>query len=505
MMQERTKGRTQQQAAVKANLKSRKTVAKYEQVGQLPSQRKQGRSYRTRSNPFAEDWPQIEQMLERSPELEAKSLFGWLGEQQPGKYDQGQLRTFQRRVQEWRALHQPQVAVLEQVHVPGEVLQTDGTWLSELGVTINGQPFKHLLIHCVLPYSNWEWGAIAQSESLLALQRAVQSTLFKLGYVPRYHQTDHMSAATYQLPREPEGGWVYNPAYLALLDHFGLQPRTIPVGYPQANGDIEASNGGLKRSLEQHLLLRGQRDFASLADYEAFVGQVLTKRNQGRQQRLAEEMAVMTPLRASWLPPYQEVRVKVNRGSLIRVQSNLYSVPTHLIGQQVTVHIYEWHLAVYYRDIQVEHLARLVGNNKQQVQYRHLVDSLLRKPGGFRQYRYRDAFFPQVVFRQAWERLNQWHSPRQADLSYLRIVRLAAHTLECEVADILTQLLASDQRWDETDVEQRLQARPRLPLPSLTVPVINLAQYDRLLSGGEGPQPCRPAHVEPQEVLRECA
>jgi hypothetical protein len=206
MMQERTKGRTQQQAAVKANLKSRKTVAKYEQVGQLPSQCNQRRSYRTRANPFAEDWPQIEQMLGRSPELEAKSLFEWLGEQQPGKYDQGQLRTFQRRVQEWRALHQPQVAVLEQVHTPGEVLQTDGTWLTELGVTIQGQPFKHLLIHCVLPYSNWEWGAIAQSESLLALQRAVQSSLFKLGTVPRYHQTDHMSAATYHLPREPEGG-----------------------------------------------------------------------------------------------------------------------------------------------------------------------------------------------------------------------------------------------------------------------------------------------------------
>jgi hypothetical protein len=253
-----------------------------------------------------------------------------------------------------------------------------------------------------------------------------------------------------------------------MLAHFGLQPRTIPVGYPQANGDIEA-----------------------------FVGQVLSKRNQGRQQRLAEEVALMTPLRASWLPPYQAVRVKVNRGSLIRVQSNLYSVPTHLIGQPVTVHIYELHLAVFYRDIQVEHLARLVGNNKQQVQYRHLVDSLLRKPGGFRQYRYRDAFFPQVVFRQAWERLNEWHSPRQADLSYLRIVRLAAHTLECDVADILTDLLTSNQRWNETDVEQRLQTRPLLTGPSLSVPQVNLAQYDRLLSVGQAPQP--------QEVPRECA
>lgn len=481
MMQERNKGRTQQQAAVKANLKSRKTVAKYEQVGQLPSQLNQPRNYRTRTDPFVEDWPEVEQMLERSPELEAKSLFEWLCEQHPQKYQEGQLRTFQRRVQDWRALHQPQVAVLAQEHQPGEALQTDGTWLTELGVTLKGQLFKHIFIHCVLPYSNWEWGAIAQSESLLALQRALQSTLFKLGAVPVYHQTDHTSAATYHLPRQPQAERAYNPGYLALLSHFGLQPRTIPVGYPQANGDIEASNGGLKRALAQHLLLRGHRDFASLANYEEFLGRVLNKRNQGRQARLAEEVAVMKSLRANWLPPCQEIRVKVNRGSLIRVQSNLYSVPTHLIGQQVTVRIYEWHLDVYYRHTQVEHVARLVGNNKQHVQYRHLVDSLLRKPGSFRQYRYRDACFPRLVFRQAWERLNQWHAPRQADLRYLRILRLAARTLECDVADILTELMASDQRWDETDVEQRLEARPPLVVPSLRVPPVNLVQYDQLL------------------------
>ena len=62
------------------------------------------------------------------------------------------------------------MAILEQVHRPGEVLQTDGTWLTELGVTIQGELFKHLLIHCVLPYSNWEWGRMAQSESLLAVR-----------------------------------------------------------------------------------------------------------------------------------------------------------------------------------------------------------------------------------------------------------------------------------------------------------------------------------------------
>ena len=479
-MRERRKGRTQEQAAVKANLKSRKTVARYERLGQLPSELKQPRQYRTRVDPFADDWSQVAQMLSDAPELEAKTLFEWLCEQHPGKYQEGQLRTFQRRVADWRALNQDQVAVLEQVHQPGAVLQSDGTWLSELAITIAGEPFKHLLIHCVLPYSNWEWGAIAQSESLLAYQRALQQSLFKLGAVPRYHQTDNASAVTYQV-RGNEGERAYNPGYLDLLHHFGLQPRTIHVGCPEQNGDIEASNGSLKRALEQHLLLRGSRDFATLEAYEQFLERVMEQRNQGRQSRLAEEMAVMQPLVAQGLPAYQQVRIKVNRAGMIRVQNNSYSVPTSLIGHQVTVRIYEWHLEVYYRQQQIETMARLVGQKKQQINYRHLIDSLLRKPGGFRNYRYREALFPSLVFRQAWEQLEQWYAPRKADLTYLRILRLAARHSESEVVTALSLLLANTSRWDDLDVEQLLQPQRVTAAPVIQQLEINLDQYDRLL------------------------
>jgi hypothetical protein len=480
VMRERAKGRSQEQAAVKANLKSRKTVAKYERLGQLPSELKQTRTYRTRADPFTEEWPEVEQLLQTAPELEAKTLFAWLCEQRPGQYQAGQLRTFQRRVAEWRALNQAQIAILEQVHRAGEVLQTDGTWLTELGVTIAGEPFKHLLIHCVLPYSNWEWGVLAQSESLLAYQRALQVTLFKLGAVPHYHQTDNTSAVTHQVGQADETARNYNPAYLAVLKHYGLAARTIHIGCPEQNGDIEAANGSLKQALRQHLLLRGGRDFASLAQYEQFIEHVMTRRNEGRQQRLREELAMMKPLTVTPLGLYQEYRLKVNRGSLIRLNKNVYSVPTSLIGRMVTVRVYEWHVEVYFRQYLVEKMPRLIGQKRQQLNYRHLIDSLLRKPGGFRDYRYREALFPTTVFRQAWETLNGWHSPRKADLSYLRILRLAARTLESEVAAALSLLLDSQVRWDETDVERLVQPQT-LPVPQLTLSLVNLAQYDALL------------------------
>jgi hypothetical protein len=484
MMREREKGRTQEQAAASANLRSRKTAAKYEKLRKLPSEIERPRDYRTRRDAFAGDWPTVEEMLGEAPTLEAKALFEWLCEQYPGRYRPGQLRTFQRRVATWRALHQQQVAILEQVHRPGEVMQTDGTWMNELGVTIQGQPFEHILIHSVLPYSNWEWGRIAQSESLAALHLGLRSALVKLGHVPEYHQTDNSSAATYWPGAKAQPGHKreYTDGYLDLLDHYGLKPRKTHLNSPQEDGDVESSHGGLKRAIEQQLLLRGSRDFESIEAYEAFLFGVMDRRNRSRQKRLTEELAVMKPLAATALATNSQVRVKVTRGGLIRVQKNVYSVPTSLIGHQVTVQIHEWHLEVYYQSHLMETLPRLIGEKQHRINYRHVISSLLRKPGGFRNYRYRDDLFPSLIFRQAWERLNQWQSPRKADLAYLRILMLAARTMESDVAWALGQLLASAGRWDETDVEHLLEPEP-IEIPALTCGEVELEQYDRLLRG----------------------
>ncbi len=484
LMQARRNGKTQIQAAVAANLGSRKTVARYERVGKFPSELRQRRTYRTRGDPFEQDWPEVATHLTLSPQLEAKTLFAWLCEQHPERYHLGQLRTFQRRVADWKATHTERVAVLEQVHLPGAVLETDGTWLTELGVTLQGQPFVGLWLHCVLPYSNWEWGCLAQSESLLALQWALARTLMKLGHVPQAHKTDHSSAATRQLKRGervetgPTRG--FTEGYLQVLAHYGLQPLTTHVRAPQENGDVEASNGGLKRALEQHLLLRGSRDFASLEAWQAFIEQVLEKRNRPRQTRLEEELALMKPLTVRPLNAPRQLQVRVNRGSLIRVLNNLYSVPTGLIGRLVTVYISEWQVEICLGGQVVSTVPRLTGHYKTHLNYRHVIDSLLRKPGGFRQYRYREALFPQQVFRQAWEHLNTRLSPRQADLVYLRVLHLAAKTLESDVARTLEDLLRTGQPWNERDVERALHLEPT-PAPALHLQPVQLVLYDQLL------------------------
>jgi len=488
MMRERTNGKTQQQAAVKVNLHSRKTVQKYEQLGQLPSELKEARRYRTRPDPFEKDWAEIEIKLAAAPELEAKAIFGWLCEQDGIQYQEGQLRTLQRRVSKWRVLNGNPTLTLDQIHHAGEVLQSDGTCMNELEVTLQGEPFDHILFHSVLPYSNWEWGRVVQSESLLSIRLGLQSALLKLGYVPQAHQTDHTTAATHKLgvadrqqsPRERG----YNEEYLQLLAHYGLEARTIHLSSPNENGDVESSNGGLKRAVRQHLLLRGSRDFESLEAYELFLFEIMEKRNAARQVKLDEEIAVMKPLTAKPWPQMRELNVRVGQNGILRVGSNGYSVPSGLKGKRATVRVYEWHIEVWYANQRIESMPRVPGAHHYQINYRHVIDSLLRKPGGFRNYRYRDDLFPLEVFRQAWDVLNEHLPPRRADLTYLRILKQAALGLEADVAQALSLLLDQDQGqnlWDEKTITELtgVMTAPQC-VPLLALPLVNLTLYDQL-------------------------
>src|SRR2546428_3107045 len=106
MLRERAKGRTQEQAAARAGMSVR-TARTYERLGQLPSQLKHPRSYRTRPDPFEVDWPWVVSQLERDDALQTTTLFALLGTLHPGRYQSGQVRTMQEHIAAWRARHGP--------------------------------------------------------------------------------------------------------------------------------------------------------------------------------------------------------------------------------------------------------------------------------------------------------------------------------------------------------------------------------------------------------------
>src|SRR5438128_8076782 len=135
MRRERAKGRTQEQAAARAGM-SLRTLRRYERRGKLPSQLQLPRTYRTRPNPFSDDWPWIVSQLERDPALQGTTLFGLLKELHAGRYEAGQMRTLHRQIAAWRAQYGPgREVIFPRIHDAGEAAQSDFTYMNSLGVT----------------------------------------------------------------------------------------------------------------------------------------------------------------------------------------------------------------------------------------------------------------------------------------------------------------------------------------------------------------------------------
>ena len=87
----------------------------------------------------------------------------------------------------------------------------------------------------------------------------------------------------------------------------------------------------------------------------------------------------------------------------IRVQHNSYSVPSRLRDQQVTVSVFDDRLEVYYKGVHQLSTERLLDRNGHYINYRHIIWSLVRKPGAFQRYKYREDLFPTPVFRLAYD------------------------------------------------------------------------------------------------------
>lgn len=283
-MQARKTGKTQKQAAAQAGM-SERTGRKYEQLGNLPSQLKQPRTWLTCQNPFEQDWEWITTHLERDPARHSTTLLALLMEQHPGRYRPTQIVTLRRHIAKWRALHGPEHEVIfEQVHTPGERAQSDFTHMEELGVTIAGESFPHLVYHFVFTSSNVEAVTLCFSESFEALAEGIEHALWQLGGVPKLHRTDHLTAAVRQAHcKEVREEWTAR--YQALMDHYGMQPTWNHVGIAHENGDVEQAHHRFKEALDQALRVRGSRDFASRSDYWRFVADLVSRRNRTRAAR----------------------------------------------------------------------------------------------------------------------------------------------------------------------------------------------------------------------------
>lgn len=451
-----------------------KTARKYlRNGGKLPSELAKVRNYRTRKDPFSDHWVEVSAMLELAPELQATTILPYLTDKYPEKYNNNQLRCLQKRIKNWRAeFGKNKPVIFLQNILPGKQSQSDWTNMNELNVHIAGQPYPHLLFHFMLPYSCWETFSICHSESFDSLASGFEKAVWELGGVLPEHRTDNLSAATKKCGSSRE----FTDKWQELLSHYNVKPSRNNPGVSHENGSVEKSHDTLKQAVKQHLLLRGSCNFADLKAYEAFLHQIKEKRNSSRQQRLVEELPKLNELpNRKWNAP-TVLPVRVNPSSVVNILGIPYSVPSRLIRYTLKAYIYSDEIELYYGN---KCLQKMPKRNKGHViDYRHIIDSLVRKPGAFFQYQYHDALFPCSVFRQIYDQLMSLH-PSKGHQIYLKILQLSKLYGEQDVKAALEILLEAKIEPEIEQVNNLLNSGPKIT-HSVHIDQPVLSEYDAL-------------------------
>ncbi len=451
---------------------SEKTGRKYLKTKQLPVAKSQPRTYQTRINPFETHWCEITSMLERSSELQAQTVLTYLLEQYPDCYKPGQIRSLQRRMKFWRAENGPGKAVIfRQSLKPGLQSQSDWTHMSSLNITINGERFPHLLFHFILPYSCFETVMVCESESFETLTKGFEQGVLEAGGVALSHRTDNLTAATQAMGN----GRVFTKRWVEFLEHYKVEPSRNNPGVSNENGSVEKSHHLFKNAVDQHLMLRQSRDFKTLQDYQNFLDKIKTKRNFARREKIGQELETLRALPDKQFNEATFLNVRVTPSSTIEVLGVTYSVPSRLIGFWLKTIVWRNHIDLTYGGKKLLTLPRLEAGVL--IDYRHIIDSLIRKPGAFESYQYRASLYPNPVFRKAYDVLKD-SKLTSCNKRYLELLHLAKMYGESDVTMAIELFLdSSSLPLKEGILELLKQEKPQ---QSVEVTQPKLADYDQL-------------------------
>ena len=475
---------TQAAAAAKAGI-SERSARRIDDIGALPSQRSP-RSWRTREDPLSEVWDvEVIPLLRTDAQLNAVTLLEELQRRHPGEYDTSVLRTLQRRMRQWRARHGAERDIyFAQEHPPGRLGLSDFTVCDELGVQIDGVAFPHRLYQFALAHSGWRHAEVSVGgESFIALSTGLQAALWRLGGVPEEHRTDSLSAAFNNLAEQE----TLTRRYDDLCGHYGMRASRCNPGQSHENGSIESRHDSLKTALDQALRLRGSRVFDDRTGYAAFVELIVQRFNTRANKRMAVERPMLRSLPARRTAEYEEMPARVSKYAIFTVKGAQYSAPSQLIGHRLMVRQYAQHIECWLGGQCVLERPRATHRDGQRhprdIDYRHLVAALKRKPGAFARWVLRDAVFPRGVYRQTWARLATARPEREACKTMVGLLVLAADGHEAQLADELEQLIELDQLPD-LQALTRLLAPPTTDVPDVVVDLPSLAGYDALIEVG---------------------
>jgi transposase InsO family protein len=425
------------------------------------------------------------ELLEARPQLSPLTLLEHLQERYPGEYPDTVLRTLQRRVKQWRALHGRGKAVMfSQRHEPGEQGLSDFTELKGVTVHIAGEVLTHLLYHFRLVFSGWCFvKVVLGGESFTALAEGLQEALWRLGGVPREHRTDSLSAAYRNIDADQSAD--LTKSYESMCAHYAMRASRNNRGQSHENGAIESPHGHLKRRITQALALRGSAEFDSVTAYQSWLEEaVVSKVNRRCQKAMEAERPYLQALPQRRTRDYTEYVVPVTSASTITVRCVSYTVPSRLIGERLRVHVYDDRLRAHVGSSLAVELPRvypLPGKRRaRRVDYRHVIEALVKKPRAFKNSVMRDELLPSASYRRAYLAFAQHLDASGACKLIVSSLAIAArHDCEAALGAYLDHALAHGQVPTLVELEREF-GPVRAPAPAVVVKQHSLLDYNTL-------------------------
>lgn len=454
-------------------------------AGKRADPHKAPRLWRTRPDPLEAVWEaELVPLLQQSPGLQPITLLEYIQSRYPGQYPDKVLRTLQRRTKQWLALLGPEKEVMfRQTHRAGHQGLSDFTLLKKVTITIGGEPFKHLLYHFRLAFSHWSYMKVIEGgESFTALAEGLQDALKRLGGAPHQHRTDSLSAAFKNLNKDAREDMTSR--YEALCAQYAMVPTRNNRGAGHENGSVESPHGHLKKRIQQAVLMRGNNDFANVGAYQNFIDDVVMQHNRRNAKAVTEERGALQPLPLHRAADYTEMSVSVSRSSTIEVRRVTYTVPSRLQGETLHVHLYDNRLACYLGRTPVIELKRLHPKGSARarlIDYRHVINSLVKKPQAFRHSTLRNELLPSIEFHDIWNALDAALSPKEACKIIVGLLHIAAQE-NCE--QVLAQWVLAALSEGKSISLSQLQSRfnkPTTVVPDVIVKQHSLKHYDQCI------------------------
>lgn len=478
---------TQKLAVAKAGISERS--GREIESGRRKSQPK-SHDWATRKDPFAAVWDsELVPMLEQQPLLTAITLLEYLQTKYPGEYPDSKLRTLQRRVKKWLALHGPEKEVIfRQTHEPGQQGLSDFTILKGITVTVAGQPLNHMLYHFRLAFSHWSYMRVTLGgESFTALAEGLQEALCRLNGSPKEHRTDSLSAAYKNLAKEEQDDLTCR--YESICSHYTMTATRNNPGASHENGSIESAHGHLKRRIEQALLLRNSYDFDSVEDYQLFIEGVVASHNKRNAKLLSEERLHLSPLPKDKAADYELCSAVVTSSGTVSIKRVTYSVDSRLMGETLQVRVYDNRLLCYLGTQFVMELKRIYaprGNMRvRQIDYRHMIHSLIKKPQAFYHSLHKEDLLPNDQFKAIWSYIDK-NMPKACACRFIvnALYLAASQNCEEEIACWIQEKINAKVELSLSQMQSKFAPEPE-SVPLIDVQQHNLQGYDLLISANE--------------------